>query len=106
MMKNAQGGRPLEIKQYGNTIVVLPVGIDNFRVEDPWRHKAQGGRPLEAMRCKHWTFREGTCNESFIVQCEHWTLGKEHVMSPSLSNALRPLGREHAMSPSGPEGLV
>ena len=34
--KNAQGGRPLEIKQYGNTIVVLPVGIDNFRVEDPW----------------------------------------------------------------------
>ena len=50
--KNAQGGRPLEIKQYGNTIVVLPVGIDNFRVEDPWGH-----------------------------------LGKEHVMSPSLSNA-------------------
>ena len=47
-----QGGRPLEIKQYGNTIVVLPVGIDNFRVEDPWGH-----------------------------------LGKEHVMSPSLSNA-------------------
>ena len=42
----------MEIKQYGNTIVVLPVGIDNFRVEDPWGH-----------------------------------LGKEHVMSPSLSNA-------------------